>query len=228
MNYQSLLIIIILSFNTIEAQDFLIEYEKVDLKDMDSTTPFDRYSYELTIDVSESKSRFKAKDTIIKGYSHLKDGRNTYKLGGKNTYYYDLGIKELVMVPGYNSNDPNEIGDAETAPWIITNQSRKIAGYQCFLATKDMSYMSGQRKIASTAYAWFTPEINFKSGPYYAVGLPGLVLFYNLNNSFGYMATKVKRIKEVEEWVIPDNPTITAQEAREKMNRIFAKYNKRN
>jgi GLPGLI family protein len=228
MSYKLLAIILIVSFNTVEAQDFLVEYDKIDLKNLESDSPFDRYTYELTIDVSESKSRFKAKDTIIKGYSEANDSRNTYKLGGKHTYFYDIKKSEIIQVSGYGNGDPNEIGDADTAPWIITNESKKISGYQCFLATKDMSYRSGQKKISSTAYAWFTPEINFFTGPYFAVNLPGLVLFYNLNNSIGYMATKVKKINEVEEWVIPDNPTITAQEAREKMNRIFAKYNKRN
>ncbi|SKB57866.1 GLPGLI family protein [Parapedobacter luteus] len=68
--------------------------------------------------------------------------------------------------------------------WKITNESKEIAGYKCFKATRDNLSQNGSgglRRIP--VIAWFCPELPFPFGPLKYGGLPGLILELQTNTT---------------------------------------------
>lgn len=61
--------------------------------------------------------------------------------------------------------------------WKITEETKLIAGYRCFKATReDMSFGSNGEEAKFPVIAWFCPELPFAFGPFKYGGLPGLIL----------------------------------------------------
>lgn len=87
--------------------------------------------------------------------------------GGNSTYYNDMSrdfsiTQNEIMGPTVRViQNPKE--------WTITEESKVIDGYTCFLATIDKL---NEKKLK----AWYTPEILVKHGPKGFNGLPGLIL----------------------------------------------------
>ncbi|WP_179353439.1 GLPGLI family protein [Winogradskyella vidalii] len=89
------------------------------------------------------------------------------KAGGSSIYYNDwsrdYSITQNAIV------GPTKRIIKEPKEWTITEESKIIDGYTCYLATID--------KLNDTKLkAWFTPEIPVKHGPRGFNGLPGLIM----------------------------------------------------
>ncbi|OYQ43249.1 hypothetical protein CHU92_03585 [Flavobacterium cyanobacteriorum] len=73
--------------------------------------------------------------------------------------------------------------------WIITKESKTIAGYNC---TKATTSYRGREWIA-----WFTIEIPVPFGPWKLHGLPGLILeAYDSTNRYTYKAVKIEMVTD--------------------------------
>lgn len=74
----------------------------------------------------------------------------------------------------------------EKPEWEITDESKEIIGYQCFMATADFR---GRRWTA-----WFSPEIPLQEGPWKLCGLPGLILEASESSGeYSYVANGIKQ-----------------------------------
>jgi len=59
--------------------------------------------------------------------------------------------------------------------WKIGKERKSISGYDCIEATSKTS-------DGSPITAWYTPDISVSAGPSYYWGLPGLILYVDVNN----------------------------------------------
>lgn len=90
-----------------------------------------------------------------------------FMAGGNSTYYTDFSrnysiTQNAIMGPTVRIlSKPIE--------WTLTEETVKIDGYTCYLATKDKLQNKKLR-------VWYTPDIAVKHGPKGFNGLPGLVL----------------------------------------------------
>jgi GLPGLI family protein len=79
-----------------------------------------------------------------------------------------------------------------TDNWIITRDSMKIDGYNCFKA------ICKQKKIKKNkTIAWFTPEIPLQIGPMGYGGLPGFILVLQ-EDIFTYSLSKLKFLSDLK------------------------------
>ena len=65
--------------------------------------------------------------------------------------------------------------------WELTEEKKQISGYDCYKAIGKRYAMSKNYETFETEIiAWYCPEIPIRTGPFEAVGLPGLVLRLDL------------------------------------------------
>lgn len=93
-------------------------------------------------------------------------------------------VKDIYTFKGtiYRNNSNEMFGENEyliTEPlnknWVLTSESKKIDGYNCYKATNE--YVVDNGKIfRHPVVAWFCPEIPIPYGPKGYGGLPGLIL----------------------------------------------------
>jgi len=73
-------------------------------------------------------------------------------------------------------------------PWVITQETKQIAGYSC---TKATTKFRGREWIA-----WFTSEIPLPFGPWKLNGLPGLILeASDTTNKYTFLATNIENVE---------------------------------
>ncbi|NRD22088.1 GLPGLI family protein [Winogradskyella litoriviva] len=87
--------------------------------------------------------------------------------GGNSTHYNDMSRDFII-----NQNKimgPTVRVIQKPKEWTITEESKVIDGYTCYLATIDKL---NDKKLK----AWYTPEIPVKHGPKGFHGLPGLIM----------------------------------------------------
>ena len=75
--------------------------------------------------------------------------------------------------------------------WEITNESKEIAGYNCFKAKGILKDITDDTKKFYVE-AWFAPEIAFPVGPGNYAGLPGIIVYLVYEN---YLIHKLESIK---------------------------------
>jgi Protein of unknown function (Porph_ging). len=86
--------------------------------------------------------------------------------------------------------------------WIITQESKEIAGYHCVKAT------SSSMPIVE---AWFTMDLPVSFGPMGFSGLPGLIVELKKANKT-YSLFQVEKIQETKDLVAPNKGTIMTRE----------------
>lgn len=87
--------------------------------------------------------------------------------GGSTTYYNDWSRDYSITQNSITG--PTKRVIQKPKEWTITEESKVIDGYTCYLATIDKL---NDKKVK----AWFTPEIPVKHGPRGFNGLPGLIM----------------------------------------------------
>lgn len=93
-----------------------------------------------------------------------------------------------------------------TIEWRISTERREVSGFQSIKATATMP--NGLPVIA-----WFTPDIPINDGPYRFWGLPGLILYVDVNNGQRiFSATSVQHTNDLAEIHIPDGERISIAE----------------
>ncbi len=104
--------------------------------------------------------------------------------------------------------------------WKITNQSKTIDKYVCYLATTDyVEYVNGKKQLHKVS-AWFAPEIPFRFGPRGFYNLPGLILELNFKTLI-YTATQIKFHKNSQELEkVPKGEFISKEELSYKIAKL--------
>ena len=139
---------------------------------------------------------------------------NDYKMaktliGDKDRFYYDL--EKQTSYKWFNFQGENFIikDSIKISDWKITNKSKLINNYNCYLATTNYTayYKSGLK--THIVSAWFTPLIPFKFGPKGFGGLPGLILQLNFI-TLVFSASNIKfKKEEIEIEALPKGKHIT-------------------
>lgn len=98
--------------------------------------------------------------------------------------------------------------------WQITQEKKKIEGYECFKAIS-------KPFRGRTYIAWFCPEIPIPDGPWKLCGLPGLILeAQDEKNEVKFIAQKIElqvELEKVENKLLENNfPLLTWEEYKEK------------
>lgn len=109
--------------------------------------------------------------------------------------------------------------------WKMTGEMMEVSGYNCmkaeFIPTEGDS---------NEVYIWFTPEIVSASGPAGYGGLPGLVLYVNVND--GEVVISLDKIvtKEIEKGIIkkPKKGKVVTKEEFEEIKRKKMEEQKKN
>ncbi|WP_296315976.1 GLPGLI family protein [Winogradskyella sp. UBA3174] len=90
-----------------------------------------------------------------------------FMAGGNSIYYTDLSRDFAITQNAIMGPTVRII--SKPVEWTITDETKEIDGYTCYLATKDKLKNKKLR-------AWFTPKITVKHGPKGFNGLPGLIM----------------------------------------------------
>jgi GLPGLI family protein len=104
-------------------------------------------------------------------------------LRGKSNFYFNLKEKTLIEQKNYLGEDFRFRKQIENLNWRLINERKQIGDYTCFKAVgvkygKDRNHKTTETPII----AWYCPELPYTFGPFESVGLPGLVLQYELGN----------------------------------------------
>jgi GLPGLI family protein len=88
------------------------------------------------------------------------------------------------------------VADYTGESWSIQREPKIITGYTCYKATKELKSKEFPQ-INRQLEVWFTPEIPVNSGFMDAIGLPGLILYYN-DKILELTAVKVSTLKKCD------------------------------
>ena len=121
---------------------------------------------------------------------------------GGQLYYNDIVSKEKIKQIDFSGEKFNIVNTFDEYKWNITNESKEINGFKCYMATAHLSTFSKfkNKTIDIDITVWFTPTIPYSFGPRGLDGLPGLVIegsangkiyFYASNINFDYQDKKI-------------------------------------
>ena len=100
--------------------------------------------------------------------------------------------------------------------WEIGRNKKEISGFQCIEAT-------ATTESGSKVTAWYTPDIPVNAGPSSYWGLPGLILYLELNDGGRvFSCTSIEQVKDMPAIQAPDKGEKMSPEQYDKMvdNRI--------
>jgi GLPGLI family protein len=87
----------------------------------------------------------------------------------KNSYYQNSITNQKLSVLALFGSDVFLQDSISYRPWKITENKRKISGYECRKAIY-------QKDDSTRLYAWYSPELIPSTGPEGFSGLPGTIL----------------------------------------------------
>jgi GLPGLI family protein len=135
------------------------EIENDVLKMLHNSLPVEGY-----LVFNDSISIYKAEEEVdIPGYINI----TWFMAGGNSTYYSDLS-REYRITQNALMGSTKRI-KREPIEWTMTEETKEINGYLCYLATLDKR---NNKKLK----VWYAPDIPVAHGPKGYNGLPGLVL----------------------------------------------------
>ena len=97
-----------------------------------------------------------------------------------NTFQKNVDIEKLYTY-SYSSN----------VNWEITDESKKIDGYNCLKAKGILKDIADDTKKFHVE-AWFAPEVAYPVGPGNYAGLPGMIMYLVYENYFIYKLESIK------------------------------------
>ena len=172
-------IVLLTYFNLVFAQDGIVYYEFTDAFGVGGANGEVYNAYTM---FSKDKSYYVvAKDSLetaaslSKSKAHYQNSNGSYNKISNGLILSPQGNQVVCNYASktlyFNLQDGKQVYVKEVLPkfnWKITNQKKKIASFNCVLATTTFR----GRKY----YAWYTPEIAVFSGPWKLNGLPGMIL----------------------------------------------------
>jgi GLPGLI family protein len=103
--------------------------------------------------------------------------------GGNSTYYTNLKDNLFLEQKSVFGKQFLVTSNIEKNQWVLTNKSKEISGYKCYKAKYHRIATNKEfQKRKVPIIAWYCPEIASNFGPYEAVGLPGMVLEFSVND----------------------------------------------
>lgn len=165
---------------------------------------------------------FNAKEARFEYISSMSnDGDNTNrrfigKGGGKGIYYNNLSNNISLRKAEYFEQTFFIKLNSSKFDWKLhKNKTKKILGYDCFLATGYYEEKDGikNRTISQKVTAWYTPSLPVPFGPAGHEGLPGLVL-ESYRGSFLFIANDIKIDKKEKkiQFINPNQNKILTEE----------------
>jgi GLPGLI family protein len=142
-----------------------------------------------------------------------KDGRYVKTtislLGGYKTYYTNTEHNKLLEEKSFLGKDFLVETPFNELKWELLNESKIIDGYTCYKAVRNRIATGRDfTKTKVAVYAWYCPDIPLNSGPFEAVGLPGLVLEFR-TPGYSYVANTIVFNQKVILKEIPKGKTIS-------------------
>lgn len=101
------------------------------------------------------------------------------------SWHYDTSKKRITE---QRQLENGKLLVSEFAPdslhWVVTNESKKILGYQCYkaiLPAAEAEKLEVSYQEDGDLIVWFTPEIPISAGPERIYGLPGLIMEFTFS-----------------------------------------------
>jgi GLPGLI family protein len=139
------------------------------------------FEIEDKVYLSDKKPNLSIVNTMISSGKHYFNLENRKYYNERNFQGKNYVIKDTII----KNND-----------WIITNETKLIANYTCFKATKKI-FSNKNKTTTREIVVWFCPEISFYFGPKNYNGLPGLILEL-IDNRYTFYAEKINFYSEIE------------------------------
>ncbi|MBO0330829.1 GLPGLI family protein [[Muricauda] lutisoli] len=100
---------------------------------------------------------------------------------GDKTYFTNLNENYLIERKQVLGEQFQVKLDFDHRDWKLANEKKTIFGYECFKAIGKRTRLTKSFETVETELiAWYCPELAFRTGPFEAVGLPGMVLQLDL------------------------------------------------
>lgn len=220
----SLLIIFILNFSSLFAQDlWKIEYEVYD------KIFFDDADKQIQDDLKQNNARpkfyaflFDTNQSFFSEIERINNNQNNSSISMSmstidNNIYIDYQSKEFKIEGNYANKKFLVKDNLPQYNWIIQREKKEISGIKVTKAT--LNYEN------TDIEAWFASDIQPKGGPVYFNGLPGLILelkSYTKLEGERYETTftliKIDKASQNEKIVVPSKGTVMTE--KEKMEFI--------
>lgn len=100
---------------------------------------------------------------------------------GDKLYYTNLEEEYLIEKKSFLGKDFQIKTYFKDMNWELVEEKKQIFGYDCYKAIGKRYAMSkNYEPLETEVVAWYCPEIPVRTGPFEAVGLPGMVLQLDL------------------------------------------------
>ncbi|MBA4745214.1 MAG: GLPGLI family protein [Muricauda sp.] len=100
---------------------------------------------------------------------------------GDKMYYTNLKEAYIIEQKTFLGKKFQVKTDLEDVEWKLVDDQKQVSDYLCYKAIGKRYAMSKNYETFETeVVAWYCPEIPIRTGPFEAVGLPGLVLQLDL------------------------------------------------
>ncbi len=118
--------------------------------------------------------------------------------GGNSVFYTDVSKKISTEKKEFLGESFLITNSLDEKKWVLTNETKIISGYECFKAVGRRQSVDRDFNVTEIkTYAWYCPELPLNFGPFEAVGLPGLVLEFNLKGH-SFVVEKITFDKSVK------------------------------
>lgn len=115
-----------------------------------------------------------------------------------HTYYKNHLDKTMLSQVNFDGKEYLIDGTLSEFTWDIKGTKQTISGYECVEAS---TKMTGGAPIT----AWYTPDIPISDGPSSYWGLPGLILYLDINNGMSvFSCTSIEQVNDLLEIETPD------------------------
>ncbi len=132
-------------------------------------------------------------------------------LRGKSIFYSDLNEGLLIEQKDYFGEEYRFKKTIRELKWELTSKKKEIGNYTCYKAIGVKYGSDKENKITEIPIiAWYCPELPYQFGPFEAVGLPGLVLEYELG-TFIWIAEDIQLVKEGVKIKVPSSGKLTTE-----------------
>ncbi len=177
----------------------------------------------LTLSYNNGTSLFRASteaEVVIDEVNSNEYKMSTNRIAESN-YYKNQKKQELIvyhpnMFPSFYGKDVIVHSSLPKNDWKLSDQSQKIAGYSCKLATKIKD--NGQKIVA-----WYADQIPINDGPAEYWGLPGLILQLQISDRVLHVVTSIKKESKAIDILKPTGGEVMTNEQFKKFKQEMLK-----